>query len=112
MKRAFLKAPFTVEIRDVEREPMGPDEVVLKVMACGVCGSDVNAAYANREFHPFGHELSGIVEEIGAHVSNLKVGDRVAMESSSYCGTCPACRNGHPELCENKYVPPYYDGNN
>ena len=108
MKRAFLKAPFTVEIRDVDREPMGPDEVVLKVMACGVCGSDVNAAYANQEFHPFGHELSGIVEEIGAHVSNVKVGDRVAMESSSYCGTCPACRNGHPELCENKYVPPYY----
>ena len=107
MKRAFLKAPYQVEIRDVELEPMGVDEVILDVKACGVCGSDVNAAQTSKDYHPFGHELAGIVEAVGTHVKNVRVGDRVALESSSFCGDCPACRNGHVELCENKYVPAY-----
>ena len=107
MKQAFLKAPFLVEIRDVELNAPGADEVLLDIKACGVCGSDVNAAQASAAYHPFGHELAGIVEAVGSHVTNVHVGDRVAMESSSYCGDCPACRNGHVELCDHKYVPPY-----
>ena len=107
MQQAFLKAPFQVEIRETQLRPLQADEVLLDIKACGICGSDVNAAWASKEFHPFGHELSGVVEEVGAHVTQVSVGDRVAMESSSYCGSCPACRNGHPELCSDKYVPPY-----
>ena len=99
---AFLKAPFQVELRQTELKEPGPGEAILKVMACGVCGSDINSAQTSKEFRPFGHELSGIVEEVGPFVSNVKPGDRVAVESSSFCGTCPACRNGHVELCENK----------
>ena len=107
MKQSFLKAPFQVEIRDVELKSPGADEVILDIRACGVCGSDVNSAYTNKDFHPFGHEMSGIVEAVDVNVKNVSVGDRVAVESSSFCGNCPACRNGHPELCEDKYVPPY-----
>ena len=107
MKQSFLKAPFQVEIRDVELKSPGADEVILDIRVCGVCGSDVNSAYTNKDFHPFGHEMSGIVEAVGVTVKNVSIGDRVAVESSSFCGNCPACRNGHPELCEDKYVPPY-----
>lgn len=104
MKAAYLKAPYQVEIRDIPGKKMEPDEVILKVKACGICGSDLNGAETRQEFRPFGHELSGIVEAVGERVSNLSVGDRVAAESSSFCGDCPACRNGHVELCTNKFL--------
>ena len=77
MKQGFLKAPFLVEIRDVELNAPGADEVLLDIKACGVCGSDVNAAQASAAYHPFGHELAGIVEAVGSHVTNVHVGDGV-----------------------------------
>ena len=111
MKQAFLKAPYIVEIRDVPLPPLGDDEVMIDVRACGVCGSDLNSAWTAAEFKPFGHEFSGIVEAAGANVKNLKPGDRVCVESSSFCGACDMCRNGHPELCQSKYIyAPRYNG--
>ena len=111
MKFAYLNAPFAVEIRDVPLGPVGEDDVLLRVKACGVCGSDINNGYNRTEFKPFGHEISGIVEQVGSHVTNVKVGDRVAVESSSFCGDCAACRNGHVELCTNKSLfAPQYNG--
>ena len=107
MKQAFLKAPFTVEIRDVETPSIKEDEVLIEVKACGICGSDINSAYTTAEFGPFGHEFAGIVREIGANVKNVAVGDEVAVESSSYCGDCYMCRNGHPELCTHSSFPGY-----
>ena len=104
MKQAFLKAPFLVEIRNTELPPLGEDEALVGIKACGVCGSDLNSAMNAQEFKPFGHEFSGIVEKTGKNVTNVKPGDRVAVESSSYCGTCDMCRNGHAELCRNKYI--------
>lgn len=108
MKQAFLKAPFQVEIREVELPEIKEHEVLISVKACGICGSDINTAQSTSEYVPFGHELAGIVEAVGAAVRNVKPGDAVAVESSSYCGNCSACRNGHPELCREGYVPPYY----
>ena len=107
MKQAFLKAPFQVEIRDTELPRIKEDEVLIAVKACGICGSDLNTAQTASEFVPFGHELSGIVEVVGSQVTNVKPGDTVVLESSSYCGNCAMCRNGHPELCTERYIPPY-----
>lgn len=107
MKQAFLKAPYQVELRDVELPEMKEDEVMIAVKACGICGSDINTALASEEYIAIGHELAGVVEAVGARVTNVKPGDTVAMESSSYCGNCDMCRNGHPELCTNRYFPPY-----
>ncbi|MBQ9409963.1 MAG: alcohol dehydrogenase catalytic domain-containing protein [Clostridia bacterium] len=104
MKQAFLKAPFIVEIRDVELPALAADEALIAVKACGVCGSDLNSAQTAQEFKPFGHEFAGVVEAVGAGVKNVRVGDRVCVESSSYCGKCAMCRNGHPELCQDKYI--------
>jgi L-iditol 2-dehydrogenase len=111
MKQAFLKAPWQVEIRDVEPPIPGDDEALIDVKACGICGSDLNSAQTAEEFKPFGHEFSGTVVKVGAAVKDLRVGDKVAVESSSFCGKCDACRNGHPELCRDKYIfSPRYNG--
>ena len=111
MKQAFLKAPFQVEIRDTALPRLGDDEALISVKACGVCGSDINMAQTAREFSPFGHEFSGVVEQVGSSVQNVAPGDRVTVESSSFCGNCAMCRNGHPELCTQRYIfAPAYNG--
>ena len=104
MKQAFMKAPDLVEIREVEIPPLKADEALIDIRACGICGSDLNAALTAEEFAPFGHEFSGVVEAVGPSVRNVRPGDKVAVESSSFCGDCAMCRNGHPELCSNRYV--------
>lgn len=111
MKQAFLKAPFQVEIRETALPRLGDDEALISVKACGLCGSDINMAQTAREFSPFGHEFSGVVEQVGASVQNVAPGDRVTVESSSFCGNCAMCRNGHPELCTQRYIfAPAYNG--
>ncbi len=107
MRRAYLKAPYKVEIRNEAIGEPGAFEAQVRVMACGVCGSDVNDAETREEFAPFGHELAGIVEKVGSAVTNVKPGDRVAMESSGFCRCCSNCRNGHTELCTDKICPPF-----
>ena len=111
MKQAFLKAPWLVEIRDTEPPIIGDDEALIDVKACGICGSDLNSAQTAEEFKPFGHEFSGIVAKVGSAVKTVRVGDKVAVESSSFCGKCDMCRNGHPELCRDRYIfAPRYNG--
>lgn len=98
MKAVYLKAPNQFEVRDVELRGPGADEVIVKIKACGFCGHDkILAAYAGEEWQPFGHEFSGVVEEIGSHVSHLKVGDRVVIETSTFDPLDPVVLNGHPE---------------
>lgn len=99
-RSAYIKAPWHLEMRDVELSEPGPDEILLKVDACGVCGSDLTAIKENKkEWGAFGHEIAGEVLETGAHVSNVSVGETVVMESTSYCGVCDLCRNGRADLC-------------
>lgn len=97
---AFIKVPYQVEYRQVELPAPGPGQILLDVLACGICGYDmeIGQALAN-EFQAFGHEITGIVREVGHGVTNVKVGDQVALESSSFCGVCELCRNGRVDLC-------------
>lgn len=100
MKSAYIKSPYQFEIRDNVLREIGPDEVLVKVKACGICGSDMHAAASQSpDWTPFGHEVAGIVEKVGHHVENIKVGDRVALESSTFCRYCSNCRNGRVDLC-------------
>ena len=70
MKAAYLKAPNQFEVRDVELRAPGADEVIVRIKACGFCGHDkILAAYAGEEWQPFGHEFSGVVEELGSNVT-------------------------------------------
>ncbi len=92
-------APFTLE--ELELADPGPDELVVRVAACGVCQTDVHGRddYFGIPFPcVFGHEGAGIVERVGEAVTGISPGDRVVMVSPS-CGACNACRRGLPGYC-------------
>ena len=90
------------QIRELELDPPGYNEVLIKVAACGVCHTD---EVARQQIIPvplpavFGHEGCGVVEELGPGVADFKKGDRVGF-SYAYCGKCEACREGRPYGCE------------
>lgn len=100
------------EIKDVPMPSINDDEILIRVIACGICGSDTHLYETdNKGFIIFsgltrlpcilGHEFSGIVERVGSRVLNLKVGDKVVVESIIWCGICQPCRSGNPNQCRN-----------
>lgn len=83
MKAAYLKAPRQFRIMDVELREILDDEVIVDVKACGFCGHDnILASYHASEWQPFGHEFSGVVSQLGSRVTNVKIGDKVCVETS------------------------------
>ncbi|WP_030371933.1 zinc-dependent alcohol dehydrogenase family protein [Streptomyces rimosus] len=103
MKAAVISAPGRVEITTVDDPAPGPGEVVVDVAGCGLCGTDLHILQG--EFAPTlpvvpGHEFAGTVVALGAGVTELAEGDRVAVDPSLYCHTCHYCRIGRNNLCE------------
>lgn len=99
MKAMYLKAPFQFELREVSLRAPKNDEVVVSVRACGFCGHDlILARYAADDWQPFGHEFSGVIEEVGADVTNVRVGDHIAVETSTFNFLSDSARNGRPDL--------------
>lgn len=100
----YGKKPLTIEKREIEIRPPDEDHVIVKVHACGVCGTDINLV---RDWEgdptPLGHEIAAEVLEVGKNVTNVKPGDRVIVEDCTMCGTCEECKSGHPEYCRNMY---------
>ncbi|MEO8288691.1 MAG: zinc-binding dehydrogenase [Chloroflexota bacterium] len=100
--------PGSVEIREMPLPEITPDQVLLKVAAVGICGSDLEMYHHKITFpvNPpviLGHEFSGIVTEVGENVRGFKMGDRVVSETAAYvCGVCPECRAGSYNLCPNR----------
>ena len=101
-RSAYVKAPWQFEIRSIDLPDVPPSgHVLVRVEACGVCGTDVtDAAEKAHQWHPFGHEVAGVVERVGAGVEDLKAGQTVVLESSSFCGRCDVCRTGRVDLCQ------------
>ena len=106
MRAALLPAAGQrVEVvHDVELEPPGPGEVRVRVVACGVCHSDVSLV--NGTFPVLGptvpgHEAAGVVSELGAGVTELAVGDHVILTPNPACGTCELCVRGQHSSCAN-----------
>jgi threonine dehydrogenase-like Zn-dependent dehydrogenase len=101
-----------LEVREVPDPRPGPEEVLLRIKACGVCGSDIHFYEHDQDDYILypgltkfptitGHEFAGEVVEVGKHVTSLKVGDMVTAEEMLWCGYCTPCRNGYPNHCEN-----------
>jgi alcohol dehydrogenase len=107
LTRMGAPAPYAgsrpLEILEVDVAPPGPGEVLLRVRAAGLCHSDLSVIDGNRP-RPLpmvlGHEGAGIVEEIGAGVTDLSVGDHVVTTFVPSCGHCSPCQDARPALCE------------
>jgi len=87
---------------------VGPGEVLVRVAACGICGSDVHGydGSSGRRIPPIvmGHEAAGTVAAVGAGVRDYEEGDRVTFDSTVYCGECEFCARGEVNLCNNRQV--------
>ena len=108
MKAAVLHAPNQpLTIEEVELTKPGSREVLLRTSFAGLCHSDlhfIEGLYPHPTPVVLGHESSAIVEAVGDGVSYVKPGDHVITCLSVFCGTCPQCLTGHPNLCENTEV--------
>jgi L-iditol 2-dehydrogenase len=99
-----------IELRDVAKpgEP-GDGEVMIKVKACGICGTDIHVKHDNFPYWPpviLGHEFVGVVEKAGANCTMIKEGDRVIAEPhTKACGKCYLCRTGNIQICPEKRSP-------
>ena len=108
MKQAVMTAPGKIKFRQVEQPKSQPDEVLIKVERIGVCGSDIHVYHG---LHPYtsypvvqGHEVSGIVAEIGKDVTGFQKGDKVVFTPQVTCGTCYPCRHGMEHICDDLKV--------
>ncbi len=99
MKAAYVKAPFEFTVKNISLRELNETEVVVDVKACGVCGHDlILARYGAAETQQFGHEVSGVVSQTGRLVTNVKVGDRVVLESGTFDRFSDNSRNGRVDL--------------
>lgn len=87
---------------------LAENEVRIRVKACGICGSDIHGmdGSSGRRIPPIimGHEAAGLIDEVGAGVSDWAVGDRVTFDSTVYCGECESCKKGEVNLCPQRNV--------
>jgi L-iditol 2-dehydrogenase len=109
LKAVYVEEAYKVAVKDVEIPELSNHDVLIKVKAAGICGSDL---HTYKGLHPFrkppviiGHELSGEVVKVGQHVKNVKQGDRVTVEPQSGCGDCEYCLTGNVNYCEDRGAP-------
>lgn len=104
MKAVIVEKPGEVRVDDVPAPEAGPGEVVVKVGACGICGTDIHVI--DGEFPPTvypiipGHEFGGEIVQVGENVAGIAVGDRVGVDPTLSCGECYYCQRGQGNLCE------------
>jgi L-iditol 2-dehydrogenase len=108
MKALLLTKYRSLEIADLPVPVPGPDEVLIRVAACGICGSDVHGydGSSGRRIPPIvmGHEAAGTIAAIGKNVKKFSEGDRVTFDSTVYCGSCSNCLRGDINLCDDRQV--------
>ena len=102
VRAALMREPGRLEVEELEMEEPRADEVVVRMTAVGVCGTDLHS-YKGEWDRPtpivLGHEGAGIVESIGAEVDGVREGDRVVLSWAPACGECGACRRHRPAAC-------------
>jgi L-iditol 2-dehydrogenase len=108
MKSLLLSSYNNLEIAEMPLPAVGPGEVLVRVEACGICGSDVHGydGSSGRRIPPIvmGHEAAGVVAAVGADVEGYAAGDRVTFDSTVYCGECAFCKSGAVNLCDKRQV--------
>lgn len=107
MKAGVFYSKNDLRIEEIPKPSPKAGEVLIKVKACGICGTDVHIYNGDKGCFPtpagtvLGHEFSGIVEAVGEGVKEIKVGDRVCVDPNKLCGDCYYCKSGIGHFCEN-----------
>src|SRR4030042_152799 len=108
MQQAIMIQPGKIEYREVPVPQLSPDEVLIQVMRIGICGSDIHVYHG---LHPYtsypvvqGHEVSGVIAEVGPRVKELGRGDKVVFMPQVTCGECYPCRHGMCHICDSLKV--------
>lgn len=108
MKAMLLSEYKKLDVVDMPTPEIAEEDLLIKVKACGICGSDVHGwdGSSGRRIPPLvmGHEAAGIVEAVGSAVQGFAPGDHVTFDSTVSCGRCASCRKGSINLCENRQV--------
>ena len=110
MKASYFLGDKKFEVRDLPLPEIGEQDVLVRVAACGVCGTDVHIYHCSKgstDVKPpvvLGHELAGEVEKIGSQVTTVKPGDHVTIDPNIYCGKCHFCQIGKKQMCQNLYA--------
>ena len=110
MRSNYFLGNGEFEVREEPIPELGEKDVLVKVAACGICGTDVHIYHGDKgsaEVNPpvvLGHELAGVVEKIGGKVTTVQVGDHVTVDPNIYCGKCHYCQIGKKQLCTNLYA--------
>jgi L-iditol 2-dehydrogenase len=108
MKALLLSEYKHLAVADLPTPTASPGEVLIRVAACGICGSDVHGydGTSGRRIPPLvmGHEAAGVVAALGVGATSYRVGDRVTFDSTVYCGECEFCRRGEVNLCNHRQV--------
>jgi len=107
MKAAMVKNNSNIEIKNIEKPPVGPGDILVKMRACGICGSDVEKVFGKygQPSMRLGHEPAGIITQIGSEISNFSVGDRVFTHHhvACYSDDCHECSHGNETMCKRYY---------
>lgn len=108
MKALMLQEYRKLQLVDMPEPAIGPQDLLVRVRACGICGSDVHGfdGSTGRRIPPIvmGHEAAGVVVKAGSEVRRFREGDRVTFDSTVWCGSCRFCRRGQINLCDNRQV--------
>ena len=107
MKAAVVKDNSTIKITHIENPELGPNDILVQMSACGICGSDVEKVFGKygQPSMKLGHEPAGTIIKIGSQVENFTVGDRVFTHHhvACYSKTCHECSHGNETMCEKYY---------
>ncbi len=100
---AWVDRPKHIRLLSKELRKVEAGEVLVRVKACGVCGTDLHFFndFPNNEITPLGHEVAGLIEAVGAGVEDSLIGTHVVVQNHVACNTCPSCLNQHPSSCSN-----------
>lgn len=106
MKSAVFYGKHDIRVEDRPVPQLGPQDVLIQVKACGICGTDVHIYEGDKgaaQVTPptiLGHEFAGVIVKVGAAVQDYQPGDRVCIDPNCYCGACEPCRSGIAHYCE------------
>ena len=107
MKAAVVKSNSNIEIKNIEKQSVGPGDILVKMHACGICGSDVEKVFGKygQPSMRLGHEPAGTIVEVGSEISNFSVGDRVFTHHhvACYSDDCHECNHGNETMCKKYY---------